>query len=127
MSFLEDTGFTDCKPATLPMVPNLKLSASDGDPLPNDSQYRRLIGRLLYLTISRPDICYAIKKLSQFVSAPCTTHLDAVHHLPRYLKSNPCQGILFSVDSKLHLKALTMRIGEVVLTLEKAQLVSVFS
>lgn len=86
------------------MDPNLKLSAFDGDLLYNDSQYKRLIGRLLYLTISKPDICFAINKLNQFMAAPRTTHLDSVHHLLRYLKSTLGQGILFSATSNLQLK-----------------------
>ena len=68
------------------MDPNLKLSSTDGEPLQDISQYRRLVGRLLYLTISRPDIAFAVNKLSQFVSSPQTTHLQAVTHLLRYLK-----------------------------------------
>ena len=107
LSLLEDTGFADCKPATLPMESNLKLTASDGDPLTDDSRYRRIIGRLLYLTISRPDISFAINKLSQYMSKPRVPHLDALHHLLRYLKSTPGQGILFSAHSSLSLKAYT--------------------
>lgn len=87
------------------MDPNLKLSALDGDPLLDSGQYRRLIGRLLYLTISRPDISFAVNKLSQYMSAPRTSHLDAVHHLLRYLKSTPGTGLLFSATSALSLKA----------------------
>lgn len=50
------------------MDPKLRLSASDGEPLTDVSSYRRLIGRLLYLTRSRPDITYAVHKLSQFIA-----------------------------------------------------------
>ena len=105
LSLLEDTGFTNCKPAPLPMDPNLKPNATDGEAVTDVSQYRRMIGRLLYLTISRPDICFAVNKLSQFLSCPRTPHLDALHHLLRYLKAAPGQGILFSATSALSLKA----------------------
>ena len=107
LSLLKDTGFVDCKLATLPMDLNLKLNASDGDLLADDSQYCRLIGRLLHLTISRPDISFAVNKLSQYMSKPWMPHLDALHHLLRYLKSTPGQGILFSAHSSLSLKAYT--------------------
>lgn len=53
---LEDTGFLDAKPSFVPFDPNIKLSTSDGQPLDDPSTYRRLIGRLIYLTNSRPDI-----------------------------------------------------------------------
>ena len=105
LSLLEDTGFADSKPASLPMDPNLKLNTVDGEPLPDDGQYRRMIGRLLYLTISRPDIAFAVNKLSQYMSAPRSPHLDALHHLLRYLKTSPGQGLLFSASSPLSLKA----------------------
>lgn len=89
LQLLEDVGFLACKPALVPMDPLLKLKFSDEDLLTDPSEYRRLIGRLLYLTISRPDIAFAINKLSQFVSCPCKSHLAAVYQLLRYLKSNP--------------------------------------
>ena len=108
LSLLEDTGFIYCKLVVLPMDTNLKLNFTDGEALTDISQYRRLIGRLLYLlTISRPDICLAVNKLSQFLSCPRTPHLDALHHLLRYLKAAPGQGILFSATSSLSLKAYT--------------------
>lgn len=77
LSLLDDTGFIDAKPASLPMDPNLKLSSMDGELLSDVAQYRRIIGRLLYLTISRPDISFAVNKLSQYMAAPRTSHLDA--------------------------------------------------
>ena len=105
LSLLEDTGFLDSKPANLPMEPNQQLSASEGELLPDPALYRRLIGRLMYLTISRPDISFSVTKLSQFMSQPRTPHLQALHHLLRYLKTTPGQGLLFSSKSQLHLKA----------------------
>ena len=67
--------------------------------------YRRLIGRLLYFTVSRPDITFTVHKLSQFVSQPRQPHLDAAHHLLQYLKSSLGQGLLFSAYSSLQLRA----------------------
>ncbi|PON75489.1 hypothetical protein PanWU01x14_041140, partial [Parasponia andersonii] len=68
------------------MDPKLKLSATDGDLLPDASTYRRLIGRLLSLTLPCPDITFVVHKLSQFLSRPCLPHLLVAHHLLRYLK-----------------------------------------
>lgn len=107
LQLLDDTGFLACKPTPLPMDSNHHLTATDGDPLPDPYQYRRLVGRLLYLTISRPDITYAVHKLSQFVAQPRTSHLNAAHHLLRYLKNKPGQGLLFSSSSSLQLKAFS--------------------
>lgn len=107
LQLLEDTGFLACKPTTVPMDPRAHLNATDGEVLTDISQYRRLIGRLLYLTLSRPDIAFAVHKLSQFIAQPRTPHLHAVHHLLRYLNNKPGQGIFFSSSSQLHLKAFS--------------------
>lgn len=107
MQILEDTGFLNAKPAATPMDPNLHLSKQQGTMLSNEdaTAYRRLIGRILYLQISRPDICYAVHCLSQFLSSPTTAHLHAANHLLRYLKSSPGQGILLQAVSAFQLKA----------------------
>nr|GEU90822.1 cysteine-rich RLK (receptor-like protein kinase) 8 [Tanacetum cinerariifolium] len=52
------------KPYKLPMDPNLKLSADIGTPLPDPEVYRRSIGQLIYLTVTRPEICYTFQLLS---------------------------------------------------------------
>ncbi|XP_025665131.1 uncharacterized mitochondrial protein AtMg00810-like [Arachis hypogaea] len=105
LSILKSTNFVDAKLSSLPVETNLRMSVSDGDPLHDPSTYRRIIGRLMYLTISRPDITYAVFTLSQFLSKPTTTHLTALHHLLRYLKRTARQGLLFSAKSKLRLMA----------------------
>ncbi|XP_020963406.1 uncharacterized protein LOC110265017 [Arachis ipaensis] len=107
LSLLEETGFLGCKPANTPMDANLKLSADEGDPIPDASRYRRLIGRHMYLTISRPDITFAVVKLAQYMANPRTPHLEAVHDVLKYLKAAPGQGLLFSSKSKFHLSMYT--------------------
>ncbi|GMI76014.1 hypothetical protein HRI_001270600 [Hibiscus trionum] len=103
LQLLEDTGSLAKKPADLPMVPSHKLTAADGDLLPDPQVYRRLIGRLLYLTHSRPDIAFSVHHLSQFVASPRSSHLAAVHHLLAYIKRNPTLGLFFSSTSTLQL------------------------
>lgn len=71
------------------MDPKLHLSANEGELIPDASQYRRLIARLLYLTVSRPDIAFVVHKLSQFISKPRVPHLQAAYYLLRYLKYKP--------------------------------------
>ena len=68
LQILEDAGFFGCKPASLPMDPNLKLNAFEGDLLHDAFLYHRLVGRLIYLTISWSDITFSVHKLSHYVS-----------------------------------------------------------
>jgi hypothetical protein len=79
------------------MNPNLKLSTEPGDLLSNSSMYQRLVGRLIYLTNTRPDLTFAVSVVSQFMHAPHTAHLDAVYHILRYLKTSPGLGLFYSV------------------------------
>lgn len=78
---------------------------NSNDPGTDAARSRRLLGRLLYLTITRPDITYAVNTLSQFVSAPKQIHMDVVDRILRYLKMTPGQGILLSGSSNLKLEA----------------------
>ncbi|XP_058193048.1 uncharacterized mitochondrial protein AtMg00810-like [Rhododendron vialii] len=86
------------------MEQNHKLNASDGALLTDPSSYRRLVGRLIYLTITRPDIVYPVHVLSQYMSQPHKPHLDAALRVVRYLKRAPGQGILLSSSSDLQLR-----------------------
>src|SRR3954465_8159770 len=65
---------TDERTVQTPMELNLSLRATDGDPLSDPTRYRHLVGSLVYLAVTRPDISYPVHILSQFVSAPTTVH-----------------------------------------------------
>ena len=87
------------------MDPNLKLSQDDGDLIEDPTSYRRLIGKLLYLTITSPDLSYYVNCLSQFLAAPRKPHLQAVFRILQYIKRTPSQVLFFSSNSKVQLKA----------------------
>ena len=61
---MSDAGMLACKQTSIPMDQSAKFNSSVGDAIPKASLYRRLIGRLLYLPLTRPEICYSIDKLS---------------------------------------------------------------
>ncbi|KAL5579567.1 hypothetical protein UlMin_012009 [Ulmus minor] len=105
LQILEDTGFWGCKPAATPMEVNVKLSQDDGEELSDPAIYRRLIRKLLYLTITRPDLSYAVNKLSQFLSKPRLPHFQAAQRVLQYLKGSPGQGLFFSSSSAVQLRA----------------------
>lgn len=87
------------------MEHNVKLKAGEGDPLDNQELYRRLIGKLNYLTNTRPDINFAMQHLSQYMQDPRISHLKAAFHTLRYLKRNPSQGLFFNNNSSFQLQA----------------------
>ncbi|KAK8921731.1 hypothetical protein KSP39_PZI020888 [Platanthera zijinensis] len=101
LELLSDCGFLASKPASTPMDPSLKLRADQGSPFPDPSSFRRLIGRLLYLTTTHPDICFAVQQLSQFVSKPMDTHYIAATRILRYIKQAPGTGLFFPSNSDL--------------------------
>lgn len=104
LELLTSEGMLNCCPSSVPMVPNLKLSKTEGELLDTPERYRRLVGRLMYLTITRPDITFAVKKLCQYSSAPRLPHLHAVYKVLEYIKGTVGRGLLYSVEDDLTLK-----------------------
>ncbi|GKB21450.1 cysteine-rich receptor-like protein kinase 8 [Tanacetum coccineum] len=92
MEMLQDAGVLNNRPYKLPIDHNLKLQADVGTPLQDPKVYRRYIEKLIYLTITRPDICYTVQLLSQFMQNPTSIHMKAVKHSMRYLLNLPGQG-----------------------------------
>lgn len=101
IDILSEFGLSASKPVTFPMKQNHGLALADRSLLADPSLYRRLIGRLVYLTITRPDICYAIHFFSQFMQSPREQHWDAAIRVLRYLKSAPGRGLFLPADSSL--------------------------
>ena len=107
LELLSKTGYLGCKPAKTPMQQNMQLSQDDGELLTDPSMYRRLIGKLIYLTITRPDLTYSVNKLSQFLSQPRRPYLQAVYRILQNIKGSQGKGIFFSASSSLQLKAFS--------------------
>ncbi|XP_043699808.1 uncharacterized mitochondrial protein AtMg00810-like [Telopea speciosissima] len=105
LDILKDSGHTACCPADTPMESHLQLNDSDGSPLDDPSSYRCLVGLLIYLTVTRPDIIYTVNILSQFMHQPRQPHMDAAYCLLCYLKATSGQGLFFSSTSTLHPQA----------------------
>ena len=95
LDLLSRTKFTDAKPISTPVSSGHKLSAHDGDPYPNPEMYRSVVGALQYITITRPDLSYAVNQVCQFMHSPKTTHWLAVKRILRYLKGTYNHGLLY--------------------------------
>lgn len=94
LEVLEDVGFLSAKPSKFSVDQNLVLTQGEGVELKDAAQYRRLVEKLIYLTIMRPDLVYAVHILSQFMDRPRQPHLDATYKVLRYVKQTPGQRIL---------------------------------
>ncbi|XP_074373494.1 uncharacterized protein LOC141713822 [Apium graveolens] len=99
----------DCVQSThviTPLYPAVKLLPDQGVLLLNSSDYRRLIGKLNFLTNTRPYLSFCVQHLSQFMSAPRQPHWDAALHVLIYLCHNLSQGLLFTKDTSFQLEVL---------------------
>ncbi|XP_042758112.1 secreted RxLR effector protein 161-like [Lactuca sativa] len=85
------------------MEQNLKLDKGDEQGKVDANQYKRLVGRLLYLQATRPDIAYLVNVISQFIVDPRQNHMDVVSRVLHYLKSTPRQGIILPKDGGTNL------------------------
>jgi hypothetical protein len=104
LEVIEDAGLSGAAPINTPMERGLKLS-DKSTLLKDTNRYRRLVGRLIYLTVSRPDITYAVHVLSRFMQQPRKLHMEAALRVVRYLKGAPGRGLFFSSKSDLKLRA----------------------
>ncbi|XP_015160242.1 uncharacterized mitochondrial protein AtMg00810-like [Solanum tuberosum] len=106
LDLIADMGLAGSKPASTPLEPNQKLTSFEFDQghegdtndelLADPRSYQKLVGKLLYLTMTRPDISFTIQNLSQFMHNPKKSHMEAALRVVRYLKNAPELGILLS-------------------------------
>jgi histone deacetylase 1/2 len=106
---LERVGMSQCKPVNSPMSTSEKLSRYEGSILgPKDAtNYRSVVGALQYLTLTRPDISFAVNKVCQFLHAPTTVHWAAVKRILRYLKQTTNVGLKIGRSSSLLVSAFS--------------------
>ena len=92
---LSETRKLGVKPCSSPMVPGVHLTR-EGETFEDLERYRRPIGKLNYLTITRPDIAHSVSVVSQYMFAPTVNHWEAIELILCYLKRAPGYGILYS-------------------------------
>ncbi|KAF7842141.1 Copia protein [Senna tora] len=83
IDLLKKFNMLDCAPVPTPMVTGRQFSKTNGTPIKDHVLYRQMVGSLQYLTNTRPDISYAVNKLSQFLSQPTDIHLQGVKRVLR--------------------------------------------
>ncbi|XP_021739470.1 uncharacterized protein LOC110705845 [Chenopodium quinoa] len=102
---LQDCEFDLSKPASAPFPSVLKLYSDQGDLYDNPALYRCYVGKLNFLTNTRPDLAFVVQSLSQFMHSPRLPHVHSLHHTLRYVASTVGQGILLQATDQLTLRA----------------------
>ena len=90
----EDSGLSNLKPVSTPLSLKCKLYPEEGDLLSDPTYYRAMVGKLNFLTNTRPDLSFTVQTLSQFMQKPRTSHLQALIHTMSYVSSTIDKGIL---------------------------------
>jgi hypothetical protein len=96
VEILKKFGMIECKSMPTPMVMDLKKMSNADSRKIDPHLYRQLIGSLMYLVNTRPDICYAVNVLSQFMSQPRQTHWIATKHVLRYVRGTVGYGLRYA-------------------------------
>ncbi|CAL2238866.1 unnamed protein product [Prunus armeniaca] len=98
---LTRTGFADCKPISTPCISGQKLSLHSGEPLMDPSEYCQVVSALQYLTITQPDLSYAVNQVCQFMHSPTTLHWQVVKCIMRYLKATYDHGLRYQPGNRV--------------------------
>ncbi|XP_021971121.1 secreted RxLR effector protein 161-like [Helianthus annuus] len=94
---------SDCKLEDIPMCPNEKYKIEDGEDRVNETKYRSLVGGLIYLTHTRPELAYAVGVLSRFMQSPLKVHAGAARRVLRYIAATVTYGIWYKRTDKIEL------------------------
>ncbi|GJR52802.1 putative RNA-directed DNA polymerase [Tanacetum coccineum] len=107
LELLQSAGLSNCNPVSSPMVTSSSLSLDDSTAFSNPVKYRQVVGSLQYVTLSRPDIAFAVNKVCQYMHAPTENHWSAVKRILRYLHGTVEHGMLIRRSSGSTLQAFT--------------------
>jgi hypothetical protein len=107
VEILKKFDMLECKSMATPMETNLKLLVDTSSELVDATLYRQIIGSLMYLTNTRPDICFVVNTLSQYLVEPRRVHLVAAKHVMRYLKGTLDYGLCYTGDHDFRLYGYT--------------------
>ena len=105
MDLVAAAGLQDLSSLDTPMELNVKLRKDEGELLPDPTVYRTLVGSLIYLTNTRPDISFAVQQVSQFMASPRHLHMAAVNRIIRYVKGTLHRGLCYPTGTSPTLHA----------------------
>ncbi|XP_020225261.1 uncharacterized protein LOC109807145 [Cajanus cajan] len=105
LDLLQETGMLGCKAANTPIEPE-KRSEEESPPA-NKDRYQSLVGKLIYLTHTRPEIGFAVRLTSRYTSNPTEAHMKTANRILQYLKGTPGQGPYFKKNSNKSIEVYT--------------------
>lgn len=94
-TMLTDVGLENCRPVPTPMIEKQKLEPSMDAPLADPTKYQQMVGKLIFLSHTRPDIAFAVSIVSRFMNKPQEPHAQAVKHIYRYLQGTTDFALLY--------------------------------
>ncbi|KAK5785187.1 hypothetical protein PVK06_039741 [Gossypium arboreum] len=106
LDLLKETGFLGCKPADTLMEANLRFNKED-ESLVDREKFQRLVGKLIYLSLTRPDIAFPVNVISQHMTNPTEEHMAAANRILKYLKKTSGHGLMFKKTQDRTVKIFT--------------------
>jgi hypothetical protein len=107
LDIIQRAGMASCKPVDTPLSASSKLELMPGILYSDPTRYCQIVGALQYLTFTRPDICYVVNKVCQFMHAPTEDHWSIVKRILCYLQATITYGLHITRDSLLSLHGFT--------------------
>ena len=103
LKVLDEFNMKDCNPAKTPIECRLKLNRQGEGVEVKSTLFRKLIGCLRYLTLTRPNLIFLVSYLSQFMSKPYSNHMAAEKRVLRYIKGTSDYGLVYESDKECRL------------------------
>ena len=113
LDFLNKFNIKYCKPSKTPFLSRVKLEEAGSSPMVNNTLYRQLIGCLMYLTHTQPDLSYAVSVDSRYMDQPHEIHWSASKRILNFVRGTRTHGIFYKAKSDLDLIGLLTVIGKV--------------
>ena len=107
LDLLSETGMLGSKPVITPINCNHKLGRLSSRPEVDKGRYQRLVGKLIYLSHTRPNIAFVVNIVSEFIHSPTEEHMEAMYRILRYLKGTLGKGLFFKNGCTLQVEAYT--------------------
>ena len=104
---LKRFGMSECKPVSSPIVSGFKIGRDVNGVAVDDTFYKQIVGSLMYLTATRPDIMFSVSLISRYMSKPTELHLQAAKRILRYLRGTTSHGIFYKKGGKGDLVVFT--------------------